>query len=131
MLAYIYKCSLTFINVASHLQMLACIYKCESTFTNVSSRTLLRQMAPHSRAFVAATSERHRSAVVAMSQRCVPATSERCRSDVAAMSQRCRNDVADDNAPLGIAPLGHRTLLIALYRSHARCISYAHARARA
>ena len=26
-----------------------------------------------------------------------------------ATSQRCRNDVADDNAPLGIAPLGHRT----------------------
>ena len=47
MLAYIYKYSLTFINVASHLQMLAYIYKCESTFTNVSSRTLERQMAPH------------------------------------------------------------------------------------
>ena len=38
----------------------------------------------------------------------VAATSQRCRSDVGATSQRCRNDVADDNAPLGIAPLGHR-----------------------
>ena len=64
------------------------------------------------RAFVAATSERRRSAVAAMSERRrsdVAATSERCRSDVDALSQRCRNDVADDNAPLGIAPLGHRT----------------------
>ena len=63
------------------------------------------------RAFVAATSERRRSAVGAMSERRrsdVGAMSERRRCAVTAMSQRCRNDVADDNAPLGIAPLGHR-----------------------
>ena len=54
------------------------------------------------RAFVAATSEPD-----------VGATSQRCRSDVAATSERCRSDVADDNAPLGIAPLGHRTRTVA------------------
>ena len=70
---------------------------------DVSAISLMR------RAFVAATSERRRSAVAAMSQRCRSAVSQRRRSDVGATSQRCRNDVADDNAPLGIAPLGHRT----------------------
>ena len=56
-----------------------------------------------------------RSDVGATWQRCrsdVGATSQRRRCAVTAMSQRCRNDVADDNAPLGIAPLGHRMIIL-------------------
>ena len=49
------------------------------------------------------------SGISLMGRAFVAATSERRRSAVAAMSQRRRSDVADDNAPLGIGPLGHRT----------------------
>ena len=37
------------------------------------------------------------------------------------VSERRRNDVADDNAPLGIAPLGHRKLSIRADGCHTRC----------